>query len=214
MKQLILILDCGGQYKKLIASAVRNLNVYSQILPISTPTEKIKQLSPIGIILTGGHQSTLDKDSPKIDKTLLDLNIPILGICYGMHLICTHYGGKITATDHQNHTTAQIKLQKNIKSKILPNTDFDAVFNHKDYVLSAPSLFTITSTANNQITSIENHDKNIFGTQFYLGTKRIGEGDCIIKKFVFDVCKAKGDYNIDDYLTAQIQKIRAEVGSK
>ncbi|MCL2556730.1 MAG: glutamine-hydrolyzing GMP synthase [Firmicutes bacterium] len=212
--QTILVLDFGGQYKELIASAVRELGVFSMIKPGSMPIEDIKALKPIGIILTGGPNSVYLNSSPKCDKALFELNIPVLGICYGMQLMCHILGGEVGSSIKGEYGKVLIKNESARNSKIMPSRDFIALMSHRDSVKKVPSGFDITAVTDDCIAAIENTDINLFGVQFHPETKDTSFGKEIFKNFVFDICKATGDYKLGDYLSEEIKNIREKVGNK
>jgi GMP synthase (glutamine-hydrolysing) len=145
MSELVLVLDFGGQYKQLIAGTVRKLSVYSEIKPGSMTANEIKQLNPIGIIMTGGPNSVYLPDSPKCDPAIFSLGIPILGICYGMHLMCYTLGGKVESGAVGEYGRVTVKPVK--KSKLLNGVKgtFTALMSHRDSVTRLPKDFHVTA---------------------------------------------------------------------
>jgi len=210
--QTILVLDFGGQYKELIASLIRNLGVYSIIKPGSISIAAIKEIAPIGIVLTGGPNSVYLASSPQCDKALFDLGIPVLGICYGMQLMCHTLGGTVGTSSIGEY--GKITIKSNSTSKILPPKDFVALMSHRDSIKELPHGFSQTASTDNCIAAFECTDKHLYGVQFHPETKDTALGKDIFKRFVFDVCGAMGDYKLGDYLALEIEKIRAKVGDK
>lgn len=206
MNQLILILDFGGQYKELIASAVRSLNVYSEIKVGSISIEEIKKLNPIGIILTGGPNSVYEDNAPMYDKGIFELNIPVLGICYGMQLMCYALGGKVEPGIVGEYGT--VSVTKNTGEV------FQALMSHRDAVTYLPSGFEQTSKTENCIASAENKQKKLYMVQYHPEAKHTQGGLDVFKRFLFDICSANGDYNLDDFITLQTKKIKEQVGEK
>jgi GMP synthase (glutamine-hydrolysing) len=212
MKELILVLDFGGQYKELIANSVRNLSVYSEIKSGTISAREVKRLNPIGIILTGGPQSAYLKNSPKCDDDIFKLGIPILGICYGMQMMCCMLGGKTVSAKKGEY--GNVKVMPTKQSKLFSSKPFNALMSHKDCVSRLPKGFSATAATDNCIAACENVSKKLYGLQFHPETKHTDGGRGIIKKFLYDVCGAKGTYKLDDCITEQSEKIRAKVGKQ
>lgn len=213
--QLVLVLDFGGQYKELIARRIRELNVLSMVLPGDTPVERIKELSPIGIIMTGGPDSVNAPDAYLCSKEVFELGIPVLGICYGCQLIAHLLGGKVGTCDVSEYGTVKAKLSpesvlfENIKpeSKVL--------MSHTNLVTQLPEGFVSTaSTRSCKIAAIENKERKIFGLQFHPEVAHTENGTEIIKNFLYNVCGAKGDYDMAGYIETQIQEIREQTKGK
>jgi GMP synthase (glutamine-hydrolysing) len=213
MSELILVLDFGGQYKELIASSVRNLSVYSEIIPGSTSAAEIKRLNPIGIILTGGPKSVYESGSPKCDPDIFSLGIPVLGICYGLHLICQTLGGKVASGDTGEYGRVKV-TPGGSASKLFGKEPFTALMSHRDVAARLPEGFHATAKTAACIAACENSAKKIYAVQFHPETKHTEGGREILRKFLYDVCKASGDYKLDDYIETQIAQIRKKVGDK
>ena len=212
MKETLLVLDFGGQYKELIAGAVRGLSVHSKIKPGDTSADEIKRINPIGIILTGGPNSVNLPGSPKCDPKLFDLGIPILGICYGMQIMCVMLGGEVTGgTGEYGRVTVIPDAVTPDESELIPQKAFTALMSHKDTVKRLPEGFSVTSHTDTCIASCENTVKKLYGVQFHPETKHTDGGREIIQKFLYKICGASGDYKLDDYLNTQIIKIREQV---
>lgn len=210
--QTVVVLDFGGQYKELIARRVRECNVYSIILPGNTPIKKIKDINPIGIILTGGPDSVYDNSSPDCDINLFSLGIPILGICYGMQLICYKLGGKVEKADVSEYGKTQITI--NNYSPLFDGLDpkQTTLMSHTDYVSKLPEGFTnIASSANCINTAVQNKDKNIYAVQFHPEVEATENGLKIIHNFLYNICCASGDYTMDDFIEQQVALIRQTV---
>lgn len=225
MSELILVLDFGGQYKELIAGAVRGLSVYSEIKPGDISLEQIKQLNPIGIILTGGPSSVYSSGSPKCDKKLFALGIPILGICYGMHIMCHLLDGEVVSGGTGEYGRVKVTPCA-LSSKLLhaafdcagaegsAGKPFEALMSHKDIVTRLPEGFLETAKTAVCIAACENAAKKLYGVQFHPETKHTAGGREIIKNFLFNICGASGDYKLDDYKETQIKQIRQKVGKE
>lgn len=214
MNELLLVLDFGGQYKKLIASMVRSLNVYSEIRPGNLSTGEIEKLNPIGIILTGGPNSVYLSNSPKCDPELFELGIPILGICYGLQMMCYMLGGKVAPglTGEYGRVPVTVAAQ----SRLLGGEKgtFSALMSHRDIVTQLPKDFIKTASASNCIAACEHTSKKLYGVQFHPEAKHTVGGKEIIKRFLYDICNASGDYRLNETIKTQIQQIRQRVGEK
>jgi len=199
--ETILVLDFGGQYKELIARAVRSYGVYSCIKSCEISPEEILSLNPNGIILSGGPCSVYDDNAYKCDERLFSLGIPIFGICYGMQLMCHILGGEVKKGNSGEFGMVKIK-------PVDASKPFKALMSHGDIVSKVPEGFEITSRTDNYIASMENKKRKLYGVQYHPETSHTEGGSSIIKKFLFDVCKASGDYRLEDYIEKEILKIQ------
>ncbi|MCL2753190.1 MAG: glutamine-hydrolyzing GMP synthase [Defluviitaleaceae bacterium] len=208
--EMILVMDFGGQYKELIARGVRANGVYSEIRPGSFSAEKIRELAPIGIILTGGPKSVYLDDSYLCDPAIFELGIPVLGICYGMQMMVHMLGGKVAAGDVGEY--GQVSIESFGESKLLSQGNFKALMSHRDSVAELPQGFVQTAKTDNCIAAIENNDKKLYGLQFHPETDLTAGGKEILRKFLIDICGAKGDYELKGYEEEKIAQIRDVVG--
>ena len=204
----MLVLDFGGQYKELIARAVRGLSVYAEIRPGSLSAAEIKRLDPIGIILTGGPNSVYLPGAPSCDPGLFALGIPILGICYGMHLMCHMLGGEVGPGGVGEYG------QVTVTPADPAQAPFAALMSHRDSVARLPEGFVQTASTANCIAACENPRMKLYGVQFHPETKHTKGGREVIRRFLFDVCGAAGDYKLGDYVDTQVQLIRQRVGGQ
>ena len=211
MSELVLVLDFGGQYKELIARSIRESSVYSEIRPGNMPIDEIQRLNPIGIVLTGGPNSVYLPDSPRCDSELFKLGIPILGICYGMQMICHMLGGEVAHCDTGEY--GRVTVTPNSPSTLFRNAEpFAALMSHRDSVIRLPEGFVPTATTAACIAACENSAKKFYGVQFHPETKHTEGGYEMIQRFLHDVCGASGDYQLDDYIDTQVQQIQKQVG--
>jgi GMP synthase (glutamine-hydrolysing) len=213
MSELVLVLDFGGQYKELIAGMVRGLSVYSEIKSGNISSGEIRNLNPIGIILTGGPNSAYLPDSPGCDREIFSLGIPVLGICYGMHLMCHTLGGKVEAGKTGEYGRVMVTPDKN-PSKLFGKEPFSVLMSHRDVLTNPPDGFYITAKTASCIAACENAAKKLYAVQFHPETKHTGGGREILRRFLYDICGAAGDYRLDDYIDTQINSIRKKVGDK
>ena len=207
------MLDFGGQYKELIARTVRENRVHSVILPGSTPVEKVRELAPIGIILTGGPHSVYEDDAPRADKALFELGIPVLGICYGMQMMSYVLGGKVSPCEVSEYGTTRVDV---VGDSVLfdgVKTPLSALMSHTDYVSELPDGFVATAvTSVCPVAAAEDVSRGLYAVQFHPEVERTRGGKRIIRNFLYKVCKAKGDYTIDAYIENEIRRIRDTVG--
>lgn len=210
----ILVLDFGGQYKQLIARKVRELGIYSEIIPGSTPILKIKEMEPDGLILTGGPDSVYREGSPKAPEGLFEIGIPILGICYGMQLMAYTLGGAVSKCDKSEYGITSVSIDtKNPLFKELNQIE-TALMSHTDYVSSLPVGFTVTASSKTcPNAAMENLNKNLYAVQFHPEVEHTACGKKILKNFL-SICGMNKDYTMDDYIKNTIDKIKAEVGSE
>lgn len=214
-QQTVLVLDFGGQYKELIARRVRECHVYSQILPGNTPVEKIKEIAPVGIILTGGPHSVYNESSPHCTKELFELGIPVLGICYGMQLMSYTLGGRVQACSVSEYGTINTVVDTNCVLFDGVEEDTVTLMSHTDYVAEVPQGFVpVAHTADCPVAAMENTAQKLYAVQFHPEVERTKQGLQILRNFLFKVCGANGDYNIDDFIVTQIEKIREQVGDR
>jgi GMP synthase (glutamine-hydrolysing) len=215
MNETVIVLDFGGQYKQLIARAVRNLGVHSIILKGSTSIAKIKRIQPIGLILTGGPDSVYAPDAKTCKDKIFKLGIPVLGICYGMHLMCHILGGTVIAGDAGEYGRVKVK-RLGSQSALFEgvNQNFVSLMSHRDIVKTLPKGFAVTAKTARNVAAVEWPKKRLYGVQFHPETAHTQFGREILKNFLFNVCKAKGDYKLDDFIETEIQNIRKTVGDK
>ena len=213
--ELILILDFGGQYNQLIARRVRECNVYSEVVPYNISIEKIKEKNPKGIIFTGGPASVYGEDAPKCDERIFDLDIPILGICYGMQLMTHILKGKVARADKREYGVIPVKI--NNQSKLFEGFEDTNNFlmSHTDYVESLPEGFkNIAKTESCPNAGIENEEKMRYGIQFHPEVNNSENGIKVIHNFLFNICKCSGDWVISSFVEDSIKSIKEKVGDK
>lgn len=212
--ELILILDFGSQYTQLIARRVRELGVYCEIVPFHYAVERIVERAPKGVILSGGPSSVYDEDAPNVSDDFFEkINVPILGICYGMGLMATRFGGQSTPAEKREYGHARLQVL-NSASNIFCNlpTELDVWMSHGDHVTALPDGFSTTATTGDVITAIENPAANLYAVQFHPEVSHTPRGKEILSNFVFGVCKCAGDWTSASFITDEIEKIKTLVG--
>ncbi len=210
----ILIIDFGSQYTQLIARRIREMQVFSEIVPCSLPITELTAQKPSGIILSGGPASVYQKDAPLYDKTLFSLSVPVMGICYGMQLICHLMGGKVAQSSHREYGRARLKIQDagDIFQSITEETE--VWMSHGDKIDSLPDGFeAIAYTHNSPAAAIRDPKRKIYGLQFHPEVVHTVEGGGILKNFVYTVCGCKPSWNMGVFLTEAEQKIKERVGN-
>lgn len=211
--QTVLVVDFGGQYNQLIVRRVRNLGVYAELVPNTITIEKIKSYDPIGIIFTGGPHSVYKEDSPKVDKEIFNLGVPILGICYGMQLMSYMNGGSVVRCDIAEYGTKKIRYSDSV---IFEGMDKESVcwMSHGDQVASVPEGYIVTaSTDECKIAAYEYPAKKFYAVQAHPEVVHTINGNVILKNFLYKVCGAKGDWTMGDYAAEQIKAIKEKVGN-
>ena len=211
--QTVLILDFGGQYKELIARRVRECGVYSIVKPGDISLDKIREIDPIGIILTGGPNSVYKKESPHCDKAIFDMGIPVLGICYGMQLLSWSLGGEVAPCSSSEY--GKTKMQVNTDSLLFAGLDPIQIglMSHTDQVTKLPVGFkSIAHTVSCENAAIENAGKKLYGFQFHPEVESTPNGTAMIRSFLYSVCGAKGDYDLNNLEQQFIADVKKQVG--
>ena len=163
---MILIIDFGSQFNQLIARRVRELNIYCQIVPPSIKPDKIKSMNPEGIILSGGPSSIYEKNSPKVNKNIFKMGIPMLGICYGMQFMVNSLGGRVKKAKKREYGYAELNIKKAVGIFSKVGKDTPTWMSHGDSIEKLPAGFSITaSTGNTRIAAVENVKKSFYGLQ-------------------------------------------------
>ena len=212
----ILVLDFGGQYNQLIARRVRSEQVYAEIIPYNKITpEKIKENGYKGIIFTGGPNSVYDETSPHYTADILDLGIPILGICYGHQLMAFMAGGEITsAEDSSEYGKTLVTVEENILFNGFPEKSV-CWMSHTDYVKTAPKGFKIIAhTEKCPCAAICDENRKLFGVQFHPEVTHTDFGKQMLHNFIFSVCKCKADWKMSNFIETSVEKYKKELAGK
>lgn len=215
VKEKILVLDFGGQYNQLIARRVRDNNVYAEIKPYTTSLEEIKNENYKGIIFTGGPNSVYDMSSPHYDKEILNLGIPVLGICYGCQLICWMRDGVVKSADTREYGKIDVTIDK--KESVLFRNIPDSVvwMSHTDYISDAPDGFEVTAHSDNcPCAAMENPGEKIYAVQFHPEVTHTQYGNTLLKNFIFDVCGCAGDWKMEGFIENTVKALREQIGDK
>lgn len=211
----ILIIDFGSQYTKLIARKVRECRVYSEIIPCTADFSKVDKNTLKGVILSGGPASVFVNNAPTFSKQILDLNVPILGICYGLQLLSHHFKGEVTAGIIREYGKTKIRPVK--KSVLFDkiNNEFTVWMSHSDHIKRLPKQFEITSKSQNGlISSFENVKNKIYGVQFHPEVNHTENGKQILNNFLYKICKIKNKWEIGSFIDEKIKEIKEQVGNE
>jgi len=211
-RNLIIILDFGAQYSQLIARRVRETQIYCEILPYNAAIERIIERQPDGLILSGGPASVYEANSPQCNPAIFELNIPILGICYGGQAICKHFGG--TVSKAANREFGKAKLEIRDAAGIFENVENQSLcwMSHNDFIEVSPADFIVSaSTADCRVAAMRHSLRQIFAVQFHPEVEHTAEGKKMLQNFVYQVCKLKPDWNMGNYINESIAKIKAKV---
>ncbi|KGG81264.1 GMP synthase [Caloranaerobacter azorensis H53214] len=213
--ELILILDFGGQYSQLIARRVREANVYCEIVPYDYDIEKIKAKSPKGIIFSGGPASVYAEDSPKCNQGVFDLDVPILGICYGGQLIAQFFGGEVSRADSREYGKTKLEIIDN--TDLFKGLEESIVcwMSHTDFIEKLPEGFeVIAKTDSCPVAAMKNEEKNIFAVQFHPEVEHTQRGRDIIKNFIYDICKCEPNWTMEDFIEQSVREIKEKIGNR
>ena len=214
-RELVIVIDFGGQYNQLVARRVRECNVYCEIYSYKTDLEKIKEMNPKGIILTGGPNSCYLEDSPTYQKELFELGIPVLGLCYGAQLMQHVLGGKVERADVREYGKSNLIISKT-DSKLFKDVPKESIcwMSHFDYISKIAPGFEITSyTKDCPVASCENEEQKLYAIQFHPEVLHTEYGKNILYNFVMDVCNCSGDWRMDSFVEEQVKAIREKVGN-
>ena len=205
-KDLIIVLDFGGQYNQLIARRVRECSVYCEVHPYTISLEELKAKNPKGIILTGGPNSVFDPASPHYDPALFDQGIPILGICYGAQLMAWSTGGTVETAPVSEYGKTETSIDRTgrLFGDVAETTT--VWMSHTDYISKAPEGFRVTAhTPVCPVAAMENDEKKLYAVQFHPEVTHTVEGTKILRSFVMGPCGCKGDWKMDDFVERTIQ---------
>ena len=209
-REMVIVIDFGGQYNQLVARRVRECNVYCEIYSYKTDIEKIKAMNPKGIILTGGPNSCYEPGAPSCTDELFNLGIPVLGLCYGAQLMMHVLGGKVEKAPVREYgkTEVMVETSSPLFTDVTPNTI--CWMSHFDYISKvAPGFDICAHTADCPVAAAENRDKNLYAIQFHPEVLHTQEGTKMLSNFVRGVCGCSGDWKMDAFVDNTIKEIRA-----
>ncbi len=213
MSTKVIIIDYGSQVTQLIARRVREAGVYSEIHPCDISAEKLKELQPQAIIMSGGPASVGEKDAPQFDKALVEMGVPVLGICYGMQLLAANLGGELAQSDKREYGPADLLLEKD--NALFKGVEkVTRVWNsHGDVVTKVPAGFeVIAKTATLPIAAMANNEKQIYAVQFHPEVHHSVEGEKMLQNFLFEICKFTPDWTMSSFAARVIEEAKEKVG--
>lgn len=213
-KELVIVLDFGGQYNQLIARRVRECNVYCEVHPHTIGIDRIKEMNPKGIIFTGGPNSVYKDESPRCEKELLETGIPILGICYGSQLLSYLLGGEVATAPVSEYGKTEVEVDQD--SVLFADVEKKTIcwMSHTDYIAKAPERFRVTATTPVcPVAAMECPEKKLYAVQFHPEVMHTVEGTKMLSNFVHKVCECSGDWKMSSFVADTIQMLREKVGS-
>jgi GMP synthase (glutamine-hydrolysing) len=212
----VVVLDFGGQYTQLIARRIREQQVFSSVLPCTSPVEEIRKLEPAGLVCSGGPSSVYDAEAPKCDPAVLALGVPVLGICYGMHWITHTLGGKVQKAERREYGSASLNLANGGgQSELFAGMpDSLRIWNsHGDHVVTLPPGFHTTGRTENAVAAVEDPRRRIYAVEFHPEVKHTDRGTEILRNFLFRVCKAEPKWSGAAFIEETTEAIRKKVGA-
>lgn len=213
-RELVIVLDFGGQYNQLVARRVRECNVYCEIYSYKTDLEKIKAMNPKGIILTGGPNSCYEADSPTCSAELFKMGIPVLGLCYGAQLMQHVLGGEVKRAEVREYGKTEVMVYNH--SRLFANVSAATIcwMSHFDYIAQTAPGFEITAyTKDCPVAAAENKAERLYAIQFHPEVLHTQEGTKMLRNFVIDICGCAGDWRMDSFVEESIKAIRKKVGN-
>ena len=213
-KELVIVLDFGGQYNQLIARRVRECNVYCEVHPYTIGLDKIKEMNPKGIIFTGGPNVVYEEDSPRCEKELLEMGIPVLGICYGSQLMSYLLGGEVAMAPVSEYGKTEVTVDQS--SALFGDVEKKTVcwMSHTVYIAKAPEGFKVTATTPVcPVAAMECPERKLYATQFHPEVMHTVEGMKMLSNFVYKVCGCSGDWKMSSFVEDTIKALREKVGN-
>lgn len=214
-KELVLVMDFGGQYSQLIARRIRECGVYCEIVPFNTPVASIVERKPKGIVFSGGPSSVYSEGAPRCDQEVFNLNIPIFGICYGMQLTTYMLKGQVSHATSREYGNTRLYIDKSEGLFAQLSGETQVWMSHGDYVSAAPEGFAVTAHTNSTpVAAIADEQRKIYGVQFHPEVVHTPEGMKMVRNFLFTTCGCKGDWDMGSYVDIAVKQIREQVGNK
>lgn len=213
-RETVVVVDFGGQYSQLIARRVRDMKVYSELIPCTTSAEKIKEIDPIGIIFTGGPLSTFDETALTIDPEVFNLGIPIFAICYGMQLTAQMNGGKVKTAKVGEYGKVEIEYKDHPLFEGVNKKNTVWMSHHDSVDKLGKGFKVIASTKDTEIAAYANDEKKIYGFQFHPEVVHSVQGLDIMKNFLYKICNAKGEWTMDSFVSDQVASLKEKLKGK
>ncbi|SDI90619.1 glutamine-hydrolyzing GMP synthase [Natribacillus halophilus] len=215
INETIAVLDFGGQYNQLITRRIRDLGVYSELYPHTVSAEELGALNLKGIIFSGGPGSAYVEGAPNCDPALYDLDVPILGICYGMQLLTHHFGGNVEAADYREYGKAVLEVSESAKLFQGLASEQSVWMSHGDLITAPPRGFQTDATnPMTPVAAMSNEEMNLYGVQFHPEVRHTVHGDDMLHNFVYDICRCRGEWTMENFIDHEVEKIRENVGNR
>ena len=214
-KEMVIVLDFGGQYNQLIARRVRECNVYCEIKPYDISIEELKEINPKGIIFTGGPNSVYDDQAPRVSKEIFELGIPVFGICYGAQLMTYVLGGTVEKAPVREYGRTELEVDND--SLLFKNVAKNSIcwMSHTDYIAKFADGFKISAKSDScPVAAFENADHKLYGVQFHPEVVHTEEGTKMIHNFLYEVCNCAGTWKMDSFTENAIKALKEKIGDK
>jgi GMP synthase (glutamine-hydrolysing) len=213
--ELVVVLDFGGQYNQLIARRIRDLGVYSEMLPFDTPAEKLRALGPKGIVFSGGPANVFEASAPKVDPAVYELGIPVLGICYGMQMMAHQLGGGVKKAEKAEYGKTEVQFAPDARLVKGLAERQQVWMSHGNLVTELPHGFRAdASTALTPYAAMSHPEKRLYAVQFHPEVRHTLHGDDMLKNFLFDICGCSGDWTMQSFIEETVREIREQVGDR
>lgn len=212
-KEMVIVLDFGGQYNQLIARRVRECSVYCEVHPYNLGLDKIREMAPKGIIFTGGPASVYEDGAPHCEKELFELGIPVLGICYGSQLMTYLLGGSVVSADVREYGKTEVSFNKS--SKLFKDVSEQSIcwMSHTDRIDRLPDGFAVSAQSDScPVAALENEVNGLYAVQFHPEVVHTQEGTKMIRNFLYEICRCAGDWKMSSFVDDSIRSIREKVG--
>jgi GMP synthase (glutamine-hydrolysing) len=214
-REIVVVLDFGGQYNQLITRRIRELNVYSELMPFKTTAEELKKLNLKGIVFSGGPNSVYGEGAPKVDPAIFELGVPILGICYGMQLMAHHFDAKVERADVREYGKSMIKVQSDNVMFAEQPQEQQVWMSHSDKVVSVPAGFRVDATTETcPVAAMSDASRSLYAVQYHLEVNHSEFGQDQLRRFLYDVCQVSGSWTPASFVELAVEKIKEQVGDK
>ncbi|GBC82620.1 GMP synthase [glutamine-hydrolyzing] [bacterium HR10] len=211
--EVVLVLDFGSQYTQLISRRVRELGVYSEIVPFHLPLERIRERRPRALILSGGPRSVYEEGAPRCDPALWDLGIPVLGICYGVQLMAHVLGGRVVPSERREYGAARLEVVGESPLFAGLPREMTVWMSHGDEVQQPPEGFQVLARTERALGAIAHPERRLYGVQFHPEVAHTPHGREILRRFLFDIAGCRGQWRLSAFIESAIERMRKEVGS-
>ncbi|MFC4075275.1 glutamine-hydrolyzing GMP synthase [Salinithrix halophila] len=211
----VVVMDFGGQYNQLIARRIRDLGVFSELIPHSTGAEELREMAPKGIVFSGGPNSVYANGSPKCDPAIFELGIPIFGICYGMQMISAHYGGVVDRAHKREYGKAEVELVSDSPLYNGMSRNQLVWMSHSDVVISPPEGFQVDGkTHSAPVAAMSDPVRKVYAVQFHPEVRHTEGGNEMIRRFLYDVCGCEGNWSMETFIDDTVAELKRQIGDK